>query len=196
MLKRMDKSVSIAIPFYAGMKDAQKFLTRLLESIQTQTLQPLEVVITGEGNASENTNLAMSKCKGDLVKVMYMDDYFTHKNALKEIVGAFDDKVTWLINGCNNNQVPYYTGDIHLGNNKLGAPSCLTVKNGLGITFDPSLRWLLDCDFYKKMYLAHGLPKILIGDYVTIGEGDHQATNSISEREKLEEVEILRKKYV
>lgn len=189
--------ISIAIPYYSKMDNAEFFMKRLLESIKMQTFKDYEIVITEEGNASENTNAAIKKSKGDLIKVMYMDDYFTDKNCLKEIVQAFKQETKWLINGCNNNMIPYYTGDIHQGNNKLGSPSCLTIRKGCEVEFDTSLRWLLDCDFYKKMYVKYGLPSILIGNYVTIGEGDHQATHTLSTLEKQAEVDLLRtRKYV
>lgn len=186
--------ISIAIPYYSKMENATFFLERLLDSIKMQTYKDYEIVITEEGNASENTNNAIEKSKGDIIKVMYMDDYFTHDNALKEIVEAFTGK--WMIHGCNNNLVPVYTGDIHLGNNKLGSPSCLVIRKSCKVRFDPTLRWLLDCDFYKRMHQVYGLPQILVGDYVTIGEHEGQATNLLSKLEKDHEVMLMREKYV
>lgn len=185
--------ISIAIPFYP-MKNHEFFMNRCLESIRSQSYQDFEIVITEKGNASENTNAAISECQGDIIKVMYMDDYFSHPNALKEIVKEF--KGEWMIHGCNNNMVPIYTGDIHLGNNKLGSPSCLVIRKGCEIKFDPQLKWLLDCDFYKKMYKKYGLPQILVGDYVTIGEHDGQATNLLTNLEKEHEVMLMRERYV
>lgn len=186
--------ISIAIPYYSKMKDADAFMDRLLSSTKEQTYKDYEIVITEEGNASENTNTAISKCKGDVIKVMYMDDYFTSSTALQEIVDNFTDE--WMMVGCNNNKTPVYTGDIHLGNNKLGSPSCLVIRKGCMVQFDHDLKWLLDCDFYKKMYKQYGLPQILPGNFVTIGEGDHQATNLLTNDEKWGEIMILRQRYV
>lgn len=185
--------ISIAIPFYP-MDNYEFFMERLLNSIKEQTFTDYEIVITEQGNASENTNAAIKKSKGDIIKVMYMDDYFTHPNALKEIVEAFDAE--WMMHGCNNNLVPIYTGDIHLGNNKLGSPSCLVIRKRCEIEFDKDLKWLLDCDFYKKMYLRYGLPQVLVGDYVTIGEHPGQATHLLTNEEKDKEIMLLRQRYV
>ena len=190
----MDSSmISIAIPFYK-MENHEFFMERLLNSIKEQTYRDYEIVITEEGRASENTNAAIKKCKGDIIKVMYMDDYFSHPNALKEIAEAFDGD--WMIHGCNNNLVPVYTGDIHLGNNKLGSPSCLVIRKGCEVEFDTELKWLLDCDFYKRMHARYGLPQVLVGDFVTIGVHPNQATNLLSDLEKEHEVMLMRERYV
>lgn len=186
--------ISIVIPVYDKMKDGDFFLNRCLDSIKSQTYTDYEVIMTHEGNSPYNTNLGMSKAKGDLIKILHQDDYFTHKNSLKEIVENFNGE--WLITGCSNNWYPIYTGDIHLGNNKLGSPSVLTTRNGLDMYFDEELIWLFDCDFYKRMYNKYGEPTILMGDIVTIGEGDHQATNLITNTAKEKEVFIMRQRYV
>ena len=185
--------ISITIPFYK-MKDHSFFMDRCLESIRKQTYTDYEIVITEEGNAPHNTNESIRKAKGDLIKILYMDDYFTHENALKDIVENF--KGVWMVTGCSNNLNPVYTGDIHLGNNKLGGPSVLTFKRGEHEWFDESLVWLFDCDFYKKMYAKYGEPTILNGDNVTVGEGEHQATHLLKNNIKDSEVLVMRKRYV
>jgi hypothetical protein len=190
----MDKNmISIVIPVYDKMKDGDFFLNRCLDSIKYQTCTDYEIVMTHEGNSPHNTNLGIKQAKGDLIKILHQDDYFTHKDSLKEIIDNF--KGDWLITGCSNNWYPVYTGDIHLGNNKLGSPSVLTIRNKLDMYFDEKLIWLFDCDFYKKMYNKYGEPTILMGDNVTIGEGNHQATNLITNTEKEKEVFIMRQRY-
>lgn len=186
--------ISIAIPYYRGMKNAPFFLARLLQSIHEQTYTEYEVVITEKGNASQNTNEAIRQSKHEIVKVMYMDDYFTHKDSLQHMVDALGGQ-KWLIAGSNNNQTPFLTGDIHVGNNKLGSPSALMFRK-CDVWFDEELKWLLDCDFYKKMWINYGQPAILNGNLVTIGEGDHQATNLLSNQDKEREVMLMRQRYV
>ena len=122
-----------------------------------------------------------------------MDDYFAHKNALKEIVDNF--KGEWMITGCDTNPHPYWTDDIEKGNNHLGSPSVLTMKNGLNMYFDERMSWLLDCDFYKRMYEKFGPPKILDTINVKIGVGDHQMTHILTNEEKLSEHKLIKQKY-
>lgn len=185
--------VSICIPYYKGMKDAEKFLKRCIDSVEKQTYRNCEIIITEEGRAAHNTNEAMKQANGDLIKVLYMDDYLTHENVIKDIVENF--KGEWMITGCNNNLNPIYMGDIHHGNNKLGGPSALTIRNKDIMLFDESLRWMFDCDYYKRMHAIYGDPVILNGDYITVGEGDHQATNMLDDKTKLQEVITMRKRY-
>lgn len=188
--------ISIVIPVYDKMKDGEFFLNRCLDSIKSQTYTDYEIVMSHVGNSAYNTNLGIMQAKGELIKILHQDDYFTHENALKEIATHFTGEVDWLITGCSNNLYPMYTGDIHLGNNKLGSPSVLTIRNGLDMYFDGDLVWLFDCDFYKRMYAKYGEPLIITGDNVTIGIHEGQATNLIANTEKENEVFLIRQRYV
>ena len=123
-----------------------------------------------------------------------MDDYFTDKNALQTLVDNFTG--SWLIHGVSNNKNPYITGDVHLGNNKLGGLSCIMFKKEYFIPFDENLVWLFDCDWHKQMIIKYGEPVIINGNFVTIEEGQGQATNSISDDIKRSEVITMQLKYV
>jgi hypothetical protein len=184
--------ISICIPTH-NMKNKDFFLKRCLDSIREQTYQDFEIVITEDGLMAENTNSAMKKATGELVKIMYMDDWFAHKNALKEIVDNF--KGDWMITGCNTNPHPYWTDDIETGNNHLGSPSVLTVRRKTMVFFDETMSWLLDCDLYRRMYDLYGPPKILDTINVMIGVGDHQMTQILTNEEKLSEHKYMQKKW-
>lgn len=189
--------ISIAIPIH-NMKNKDFFLKRCLDSIRMQTYQDYEIVITEKGKMAENTNEAIKQSKGDLIKIMYMDDFFADKNSLKRIVDFF--KGYWLVTGCKNDNdlghhYPTYSQDIETGNNTIGSPSVLTIKNGLNMYFDESMTWLLDCDFYKRMYNEYGEPTILNDINVVIGIGDHQTTNILNDATKLSEHKYMEQKY-
>ena len=189
--------ISIVIPVYDKMKNGDFFLERCLDSIKSQTYTDYEIIMTHEGNSPHNTNLGMKQAKGDLIKILHQDDYLTDETVLQGIATIMDvtDK-KWLIQGSSNNLIPVYTGDIHLGNNKLGSPSALTIRNGLDMYFDEELVWLFDCDFYKRMYDKYGEPFIQRHNRITIGEGEHQATHLIANTEKEKEVFLMRQRYV
>lgn len=189
----MKPRISIAIPYYEDMKNAKFFLDRCVASIRSQTFQDYEIVITDKGGMAQNTNNAIKGCNGELIKILYMDDMFADKNALKRIVEAF--KGHWLITGADNNPHPYWTDDIQFGNNKLGSPSALTIKNDKPLLFDENLGWLLDCDYYRRMYDKYGKPTILNEINVILGVGEHQATNTMGDEVKIKEHKYMKKKW-
>jgi GT2 family glycosyltransferase len=186
--------ISIVVPIH-NMKNKDFFLKRCLDSIRSQTYQDYEIIITEKGKMAENTNAGMREATGELVKILFMDDFFAHKNALKEIVDNFKKDDVWMITGADTNPHPYWTDDIHLGNNKLGSPSALTMRKDKMMFFDETMSWLLDCDLYKRMYNKYGPPKILDKINVNLGVGDHQMTHILTDEEKLKEHNYMEKKW-
>jgi len=184
--------ISIVIPYYKRELSEEQ-LARCVESIKSQTFKDYEIVIVEEGKAAHNVNEGVKRSKGEIIKVMCMDDYFTHENALQAIIDAF--RGVWLVHGVNNNPNPFYTGDIHLGYNKLGGLSSFACRKDSWIPLSEDLVWLFDCDWHKQMYLKYGEPIIINGDFVTIQEGHSQATNSIDNLTKYREYIEMTRKY-
>ena len=189
-----DLRVSIVVPIH-DMQDGAFFLWRLVNSLTAQTFKNWELIITKEGKMAENTNAGIKRATGDLIKILYLDDYFTTQFSLEAMVDQFFGE--WGIVGAHNNIEPQYTADIQTGNNKLGSPSALIFKNKFkaNLLFDESLSWLLDCDLYKRMYDAYGPPQIMGGNYVTLGEGPHQMTHILTDIQKISEYNYMNKKY-
>lgn len=201
--------ISIVIPVY-GMDNAVEFLKRNLDSIKMQTYKDYEIVITDnsaddllliaskpyevryfkskEYGMARNTNQAINKADGDLIKILYQDDYFAHENALQHIVDYFDRG--WLIAGSDNNPHPYYSEY-----NTLGSPSALTIRKDCPLRFDPEFYWVLDLDFYRRLHKLYGPPLILDGVNVNIGLGQHQTTHKLTNERKQIEEKLLRQKY-
>ncbi len=184
--------VSLAIPYHDTPHTAIH-LARLLFSISKQTFQDYEIILTKAGKMAENTNEAIRRSKGEFVKIMYIDDCFSHENALKEIVEACTGY--WAIAGADNNPNPKWTKDIETGNNRLGSPSALIFRNENPILFDENMSWMLDCDFYKRLYEKHGKPDILKGNHIGIGIHPGQMSNILTAEEKLAEFNYMKQKY-
>lgn len=218
--------ISIAIPTH-DMANKEFFLRRSLNAIKQQTYKDIEVVITdnsddrkleevakefdlnikyfkNEGQAKTmavNTNTAMLKSTGELIKVLYLDDYLAHDRALEDIVHNFQGE--WLVSACNhsdgtmppfNNHYPGWSENLKSGENLIGSPSVMTVKRDSKLLFDENMTWLLDCDYYVRMNEKYGSPTYLMSINVTIGVGEHQMTNILSDEIKNEELEYIKNK--
>src|SRR3990167_6659456 len=102
--------VSICVPIYE-MDNAQYFLERNLKSIYIQSFDDYEIVISddsennmlktwlskfdlpikyfknlGSHSMAHNSNNAINQSTGDLIKILYQDDYFYDSRSLENIV--------------------------------------------------------------------------------------------------------------
>ncbi len=217
--------LTVALPTH-GMEDRQYFFKRCLNSLWSQTFQDFEIVVTDNSDdniiedickhystgiryfrnprkgMAQNTNEAIKQSKGELIKILYMDDFLNYNGALQGIVDHF--KGYWLVTDCIhydetkyfNHHKPHYNEQVYMGNNTIGSPSVLTIKNDEPMLFDENLTWLLDCDLYKRYYERYGNPTILNDKNVVIGVGQHQATNILLDEVKLKEYSYMQQKYV
>jgi glycosyltransferase involved in cell wall biosynthesis len=158
------------------------------------------------GSSSTNINNGIINCSGSIIKILMQDDYFYEKTAIESIVNIFNENenINWLVTGCvyggkngvvRGSMFPYYTEDIILGNNKIGSPSVLTIKNENPIYFNNDLIWMMDCDYYKKLYDRYGNPFILNSHQVFITQHEHQLTSLLSYERKNKEVELIKNTY-
>lgn len=151
---------------------------------------------------SINTNEAIKRASGKFIKILYMDDYLSSENSLQDIIDNF--KGNWLVTGCGhdvgdgkiiNLHFPAYNKKVYLGKNTIGSPSVLTIKNKNPLMLDEDLTWLLDCDYYKRLYDKYGEPDILNKINVIIGLSNNQTTNNIKYRVKWREKKLMQKRY-
>lgn len=215
---------TVAIPTH-DMQNKRFFLKRNLDALWNQTLQDFEIVVTDNSDddvikticeyyggikyfrnpnkgMAQNTNEAIRRSRGQLIKIIYLDDYLAHNDSLKKISDKFDGE--WLVTGCEHNDgtgrrsphFPSYSLELHNGVNTIGSPSVLTIKNKNPLLFDESMTWLLDVDYYRRLYHERGAPKILNDVNVVIGLHSGQATHILSDELKANEQEYLTQKHV
>lgn len=189
--------ISIAVPIH-DMANGDYFLQRLKDSLYKQTFQDFELVITKEGKMAENTNAAIKQCSGDIIKILYMDDFLANPFALQHITHNF--KGGWMATGCThtedgttffNDHVPTWNDDMESGNNTIGSPSVIAFENNDPLLFDENLSWMLDVELYGRLYKRYGLPRLINMIDIGIGIGPHQMTNILTDEEKLQEVKYL-----
>lgn len=201
--------LSIVVPVHEGMKNGEYFLWRLVQSLMRQTFKDYELIIVQEGSMPVNTNAGLEKARGELIKILYLDDYFAHDNALQKIVDTFKPEDQWLATGCLHQRTderdfyedphsphyPQYTPDIYTGNNRIGSPSVITLRNTGHLLFDENLSWLLDCDLYYRYYKTYGAPRILKDLNVVIGIHEGQTSALMGAQDKRNELYYLLGKY-
>jgi glycosyltransferase involved in cell wall biosynthesis len=208
--------VSICIPAY----NKTEKLTKLMESIKIQIYKDYEIVITDDSSDNENgkmlktynelpvkyikneTNLGPSKnwnqsikqAKGQYIKMMFDDDWFSDENSLGKFVSMLDENPEIDIAFSGTHQVfaeksySRYIAEkdakrikqdwknLFLGN-VVGAPSAVIFRNKEYL-FDESLKWVVDVELYMSILKEH--PKFVYTKepLVSIGMDDDQLTNS------------------
>lgn len=214
--------VSITIPTYSMQGKGLYFLERLLKSIELQSFDDYEVVVTDDSTddriqnfclqvqglryfknekrlgMAKNTNRGINEAKGEIIKILYQDDYFAHRHALRDLVKHMTPSFMWLATSCVHSpdgvhwfaeHHPFYSRDA----NTIGSPSVIMFRKEVLERFDERMSWVLDLDFYKRMFKKYGLPKIANQVNVVIGIGPHQTTYLLSDEDKNKEYELLKK---
>lgn len=223
--------LSVAIPCWSMGGKGHEVLDYSFKILERQTLKDFEVVVTDHsiddnvknvcdnsslnvkyirnekdrGNPASNTNLGLSNCVGDYIKLLCQDDYLyddvSLENCYNDIVGSNN---VWSFNSYFHTNdyknlyrryFPYFNERIETVNT-FGTPSALTIKNGLGIYCDENLKFAYDCEFYKRIYIKHGLPNL--SDKVTMVNYIHEnsTTNTIAnEQLRMDEENYIRRKH-
>lgn len=205
--------VSICIPTWEQYSRGVEFLKNNFEVFLSQTYKNFNVIISDHskddnikllcneysthfeikyfknenllGNSPANTNNCIINADGDIIKIIFQDDYLFDKRALELIVKEFENKeCNWLVCGSNatrddgltytNEMTPYWNNNIKTGVNTISSPSVLSFRNSNPCFFDENLTMLMDCDMYHQLYVRYGLPTILSNCLVTNRGHKHQ----------------------
>lgn len=146
----------------------------------------------------ENWNEAVRRANGDYIKLLHHDDRLDHPGALSAFVRLLDEHpeanfafgaslVENITSGKNRIHRPTEeqlaklsaTPEKLFFGNAIGAPSATIYRNGLGIEYDRSMKWLVDIDFYIRTLLQNPCfvytPEVLV---VTTTNAVHQVTET------------------
>lgn len=205
--------ISIAVPTWESHGRGAEFINDLLRTIQVQSFKDFEVCISDHslddevlnevkqfedkfeivykknskdrGKGPPNTNESIRMCSGDIIKVMFQDDFFYDTEALEKIHDEFaSSNSKWLLNGCNhtkddgynfyNEMYPRWNDKIIEGVNTISSPSVLSMKKECfdRVQFDENLVMMMDCDCYYNLKENFGDPIYL--DDVLISNRVHQ----------------------
>ena len=200
---KVNPLVSICIPCYEMNGKGVEFLNYSFEILKNQSYKNFEIIIFGN---TPNINFAIKKSYGEIIKILFQDDFLFDSDSLFHLVFNFvGNHNHWLISACchtkdgvnfYNPLYPKYHDNIHYGENTISSPSVLMFKNENVIEFDENLCWLMDVDYYKMLYDKFGLPSIC--NYVTVVNRSHpdSITNSkIVDFDVKKEIEYIKNKF-
>ena len=224
--------VSFCIPTHDGNARCQNYLFDIFHALSQQTNKDFNVWISDHsksnkvlqacqeyadlfeinyikntnkyGNISANTNYALQHGNGDILKVLFSDDFILTNSLVAELDKAFNGDVKWAVTGYAhtvddgqthyNPKVPFYNDRLLEGVNTLSSPSILALKKGIDMYFDEDLTMLMDCDMYYRLYKYHGEPLVLKDYHISNREHKNQTQRS-NEHLLPKEIEYLKKKH-
>ena len=225
--------VSICIPTWEQYGKGVEFLMKNFEQISYQTYKNFNLIISDHsiddkikllcdeysnyfeikylkndrslGNGPANTNNCILNSDGDIIKIIFQDDFLFNTKALELIVKEFENsECEWLVNGCNhtyddgrtftNFMIPCWNNDIVKGVNTISSPSVLSFRNENPCLFDEKLTMLMDCEMYYQLYIRYGLPKIITDCLVTNRLHPNQIS-SLYDKDVAEEINHVKIKH-
>lgn len=208
--------ISICIPAYKRTD----YLVRLLDSIAVQTYQDFEVVVTDDSpdNSVEeivqkypalnircfknnpalgtpaNWNYGISLAKGDWIKLMHDDDWFSSPDSLQQFADAIvrHPEVSFFFSAYAN--VYEDTGyvkpmflsafwekalkkntSVLIADNVVGPPSVTLHRNDKRVWYDTSMKYVVDIDFYIR-YLEQAKFFYINEPLINVGINSAQVT--------------------
>ena len=147
-----------------------------------------------------NWNYAIGMAKGDLIKIMHHDDYFSDRDCLTKFSSAFERNPSLELVYCWSKIVYRSTGaefihkieDGHVKRikrqpeflffrNMIGAPSAVMFRKKEELSFDPRYKWLVDVEFYIRFLKEYKKSECINETLVTIVSGEEgQITREVS----------------
>jgi hypothetical protein len=137
---------------------------------------------------------------GTYLHYVAMDDWFAHPHAVTDVVKYMNDTgAQWTAVACQYDPVsdgvhiPRWTGDI-LHENTIGGPTGVVIRHTLKhVRLDPRFIWVLDIDWFYRLFLAAGPPSFFVKTFTYINRHHpNQLTNQLTTSEKeAEHADIL-----
>ncbi|MEM7731721.1 MAG: glycosyltransferase [Pseudomonadota bacterium] len=222
--------LSVCIPSYAMGGHGAAYLRQSLDVLSGQSFDDFEVVVADQSEdqeiadlcveygalnlrhmrtdqlkrqASANTNAAIDAARGEVVKVLFQDDFLNGSLALARIAAVFAN-ADWCLTGSAHTSdgqtqfrpmVPRYHNRIHFGKNTVSSPSVLAFRRAGAPRFDENLVWLMDVDFYRRCADQLGAPAILPEPLVVNRLHDGQVSAGVDRGLVRKELRYVRQKY-
>jgi glycosyltransferase involved in cell wall biosynthesis len=229
--------ISICIPAYKRID----YLKRLLLSIEQQNYKNFEVIISDDSdddtvynylqsliNLSQiqyfknspslgtpaNWNAAISKAKGDWIKIMHDDDWFSTKDSLQKFVDATLQGTKFIYSAYSNfietedryQPILYNRSQLDsilrqplllLSENIIGPPSVTLFHKSILEQYDERMKWRVDLEYYIRIIKNEKEVYYIQDNLINVGVSESQVTNYCINIPKVEIPEgyILLDKY-
>jgi glycosyltransferase involved in cell wall biosynthesis len=229
--------ISICIPAYRRIK----YLIRLLDSIEYQSNKNFEVIISDDSDDDSvlnlvniykskysiqyfsnrpslgtpaNWNAAISKAKGDWIKIMHDDDWFSTKDSLQKFIDATSQGPKFIYSAYSNfiETEDKYQPMLHnrtqlnrvlrqplllLSENIIGPPSVTLFHKTVLEQYDERMKWRVDLEYYIRVLLKEKVVYHVQDKLIHVGVSESQVTNYCIKVPKVEIPEgyILLEKY-
>ena len=144
------------------------------------------------GRPGDNWNSSIENAKGEYIKMMLHDDWFTDEDSLSEFIRLLEDNNaafafsgTWEVSSdwryarhILKEDAAFIEKDIRnlYLKSVIGAPSA-TIYRNIGLKFDPKLKWLIDMEFYIRIIEEGGSMCYTTKPLMSIGRSDSQMTS-------------------
>ena len=229
--------ISICIPAYKRVN----YLKRLLASIEIQSFTNFEVIISDDSDDNSvealikefsnkfaifyfknekplgtpaNWNHAISKARGEWIKLIHDDDWFAEANSLEQFANLTKSNSKFIISAYANsdeetkkNEVVLFPTDskkgilknplLLLAKNIIGPPSVTLFHCSIKEEYDERLKWRVDMEYYIRI-IAQEKDFVVINEpLIHVGISESQVTNSCLNIPSVEipEIYILLSKY-
>lgn len=158
-------SIEVVVSDHSSNNDIEELCSTYSNSINLKYIRNHDKV----GNSSANINNAVAHASGEIIKVLFQDDYLAMNSSItNQVVGLVNSDKKWNITACahTNDGVtiidpyyPHYQSNI-LYDNTLSSPSVLIVYKDYYEFFDENLLWFMDTDVYHRLGRKYGPPSI------------------------------------
>lgn len=142
-----------------------------------------------------NWNAAISKARGEYVKIMFSDDWFTYPHSLEKLVDLLEENPRASLAFCGSLQVSdkesyarrpteEYIAELRKDyrylfiSNQIGAPSDTLYRNTRGIGFDERSNWASDVFLYMEILKNNPVFVYTDEPLISIGIHENQYTES------------------
>lgn len=225
----MKPRFSICIPVWEQHGFGLQYIKDLIYSIQIQTFQNYEIVISdhsinndiyefvatlknikyvknlsNRGNGVYNLNQTLIRASGEIIKIMFQDDFMFDRRCLEKFDEAFQDENNkWAVCGCNHTRdgvnferpmVPSWNDKLLEGVNTISSPSVLAFHNENIELFDEDLTMLMDVAYYYRLGQRYGMPTVIEDCLVTNRCHENQISSRYSGNLN-DEIKFCKEKY-